>query len=134
MAVCLHCKLPRLIRSRGLCRTCLDTPGVRDLYPRGRGGRKAFPIVVKLCKHCHTSKASRPRGLCWDCYFAPEIRRQYAAVSKFGRTGVGNGNRNAPLPEPTTIPPGPARVPVLAERAERGESLFHPADARGCLA
>jgi hypothetical protein len=36
------------------------------------------------------------------------------------------------IPTPTAFLPGsPGKVAVLAERAARGEQLFHPADARG---
>jgi hypothetical protein len=31
--------------------------------------------------------------------------------------------------EPTTVKPGPAKVAVMAARAEAGEALWHPLDA-----
>lgn len=52
------------------------------------------------------------------------------ARAKCGRRGVGHGRTVAPLPTPTRTAPGsPERLAVLAERATRGEQLFHPADA-----
>lgn len=31
--VCTHCERRKPNSTRGLCRTCTDTPGVRDMYP-----------------------------------------------------------------------------------------------------
>lgn len=31
--VCVHCELRKPNGTRGLCRACMDTPGVRDMYP-----------------------------------------------------------------------------------------------------
>jgi hypothetical protein len=71
------------------------------------------------------------RGLCRICYGTPGVRDLYPA-SKFGRRGLGRGYRNAAMPnEPTNAPPGSSeKVEELQRRAIRGESLWHPDDAR----
>ncbi len=82
------------------------------------------------CRHCRRVRTgNRPRGLCWICYYAPGVRDRYPSESKFARRGVGNDGTGA-LPIPTLAPPGtPERLAALAERAARGEALFHPHDA-----
>ena len=83
----------------------------------------------RLCCHCHREPANRPRGLCWRCYHTPGVREQYPSTSKYTRRGVGNLTGDRPPPVPTdTLPGTPERVAVLAERAMRGEHLFHPGD------
>ncbi len=73
---------------------------------------------------------NRPRGLCWSCYYTPGVKEQYPSTSKYAVRGVGNGmNCTAQPPEPTAVPPGPDKVAILAERAARGEQLFHEGDA-----
>lgn len=87
---------------------------------------------IKLCVHCKKRVASRPRDLCWFDYYAPGIRDLHP--SKFANRGVGNGfHADTPLPaEPTDTEPGSdEKMLVLAERAARGESLFHPRDRQG---
>jgi hypothetical protein len=82
------------------------------------------------CLHCKDRKANRPRGLCWACYYDPAIRDLYQPVSKYGRRGTGNVNRNGGIPQPTTAITGtPEHLEVLAGRAARGEQLHHPKDS-----
>lgn len=58
------------------------------------------------------------------------MKELYPSTSKYAVRGTGNGMRcDAPAPEPTTVPPGPGKVAILAERAARGEQLFHDEDA-----
>ena len=81
------------------------------------------------CVHCGRLKVNRPRGMCYPCYYSP-ARELYSPVSKYGRRGVLNGHRNGTLPLPTTARPGTReKLEVLADRAARGERLWHPADA-----
>ena len=87
-----------------------------------------------MCKHCRTHKANRPRGLCWTCYYTPVIRARYdwRNVGGSGNRGISNGNFDPPpCPEPTSVMPGPAKVAILAARAEAGVSLWHPRDTQG---
>jgi hypothetical protein len=75
---------------------------------------------------------NRPRGLCWTCYYTAGVKELYPPTSKYARRGVANFHHAAPMPEPTAAPPGtPEKVAVLAARAERGETMFHPDDATG---
>ncbi len=61
------------------------------------------------------------------CHGEPAVRALYPTRS---RRGIGPaGNRQAPLPEPTTALPGTAaKVAVFCLRAALGQQLFHPAD------
>jgi hypothetical protein len=83
------------------------------------------------CRHCQKNKCVRPRGLCWNCYYTPAIRDLFGPISKFGRRGPGNVNSVSRMPAvPTSASSGSdEKVEVMAGRAERGERLFHPADA-----
>lgn len=84
------------------------------------------------CPHCCNPNApvNRPRGLCWSCYYTPGVKDMYPITSKFHRRGVGLGIYAGTMPEPTTAPPGtPEKEQVLAERAARGQNLWHPDDA-----
>lgn len=83
-----------------------------------------------LCRHCGGTWANRPKGLCWSCYRRPGVRQLYPPVSKFGRRYHDEPAGGATPLCPTDAPPGSAeKVLVLAERAARGELLFHPLDA-----
>jgi hypothetical protein len=98
------------------CRACL-VAAARLAHPR--------------CRHCAAPKVNRPRGLCWACYYAPGVRQMYPPTSPYARRGSGNGPAPRPLPEPTAALPGtPEKVEVLAARAEAGELLHHPDDAK----
>ena len=84
-----------------------------------------------LCRHCNRVPSNRPRGLCWSCYYRPGVRELYPSTSKFARRGVADRVGRVPLPRtPTSAPPGSeAKVLVLMERANKRQSLWHPADA-----
>jgi hypothetical protein len=128
---CVHCSRVKKIEARGMCGACYRSP-VRGVYPcedadqmRGNYG--------DVCRHCEKMPVNRPRGLCWTCYYTPGVRGQYPPLGKAAHRGVGNLTGEQPLPaEPCGHPPGtPEKLACLAERARRGEQLFHPADA-GC--
>lgn len=89
-------------------------------------------MIVKLCCHCNKRRASRSRGLCWLCYEDPEIRNLYQPISKFGVRGVmdRNGCRPQPLKATNALPGSLEKIAELEQRAKRGESLWHPQDAR----
>ncbi|MFO0844836.1 MAG: hypothetical protein U0797_20965 [Gemmataceae bacterium] len=85
-----------------------------------------------LCRHCQKVRSNRPRGLCWSCYYRPGVRDQYPSTSKYARRGVTDFNgQTKGFDEPTEALPGTEqKVAILAERARRGLSLWHPSDAR----
>jgi hypothetical protein len=102
-------------------------------------GRKGFQTPGRAaCVHCGQTRQVRRRGLCWGCFENREIREQF---DSFCRRGIGIDG-DSRLPEPTdalTIEEGghyatEAKLAILSMRAERGESLHHPDDARRCLA
>ena len=128
---CLHCRFRPMATPRGLCRTCSVIRSVRDQYPAPE------PKQRPACRHCGGNVACRPRGLCWPCFGDPGVRALYpTSAAPTSRRGVGNGvNAAAPPPaEPTDAAPGtPEKVAVLAARAARGESLWHPSDAGGSV-
>ena len=84
-----------------------------------------------LCRHCQRVPANRPRGLCWSCYYTPGVRQQYPSTSRYAHRGLGDFTGQTPPPgQPTAAPPGsPEKVAVMMDRARRGQSLWHPADA-----
>jgi hypothetical protein len=88
--------------------------------------------VKVTCRHCNRKNANRPRGLCWGCHAQPGVRDLYPSTSKYARRGIGQGNRpSLPAAEPCPHPADSAgRIATLRRRAERGESLSHPADNR----
>ena len=90
-----------------------------------------FLEYLMTCRHCLKAPVTRPRGLCWGCFYTPKVRRRYRSTSKFARRGYGNFYSDRPLPTCTTAaPPGSAeKIAVLAERARRKQSLWHPCDA-----
>lgn len=72
----------------------------------------------------------RPRGLCWKCYYTPGILDRYPISSSIFayRSPVKRGVKYG---EPTDALPGtPEKVAVLEKRAQNGEHLFHPDDAK----
>lgn len=85
----------------------------------------------RICRHCFQRNINRPRGLCWRCFYTPGVIDLYPSTSKYARRGIRNFYGSAPFPEPTaTLPGTPERVAVYESRAQRGEQLFHPQDAR----
>lgn len=89
------------------------------------------------CRHCGLKKAKKRGGFCsLGCARlhgglpTPPRRDQRRGAKKY-REGVGSFAGAAPLPTPTDARPGSAeKFAVLLGRAERGEALFHPEDAR----
>jgi hypothetical protein len=88
------------------------------------------PAPTVPCRHCGQGRVNRPRGLCWTCYHTPGVRELFPSTSKFHRRGVRDFYGRPPLPhEPTDAQPGSeAKILVLIERAQRGQSLWHPKD------
>lgn len=88
-------------------------------------------VDVVRCRHCGREKVNRPRGLCHRCYYTPGVRDCYPSTSPYApRSDEWNFNGPFRTPTPTPHPPGtPGKMAVLAERLERREHLFHPADA-----
>lgn len=83
-----------------------------------------------ICRHCKVRVVNRARGLCHSCYLHSDTRHLYPSTSPCHRRGVEDANRTGPIPStPTPALPGtPDKIAVLAERAVRGEQLFHPHD------
>ena len=83
-----------------------------------------------LCAHCCSRPASRPRGLCWTCYHTPAVRALYPGNPAV-RRGVRDffGNPKPPEAPASARPGSDGKIDVLAERAGRGEALWHPGDA-----
>ncbi len=81
-----------------------------------------------FCRHCHKATISRPRRLCFVCY--REVKHLYPPDCKYGRRGVGNGNKLTRLPDTISDaePGSAAKLAILADRAANGVSLFHPAE------
>jgi hypothetical protein len=104
--ICLHCKVRHANISRGLCRTCYYSDGaavIREFY-------KKTPTTRPDLKNC---------------------------PSLSGRSGYDQVNI-APAADPdvgpTTAPPGSeGKIAVMARRARRGYSVFHPLDKRESL-
>lgn len=61
--ICLHCKLKKQIKARGLCSDCyykLTYSGELKKYPKS--------IHKVICKRCKKLKKYYARGLCKVCY------------------------------------------------------------------
>lgn len=83
--------------------------------------------TLRGCVHCGHIPANRPRGLCNKCYRNMSIRNLYGAT---GRYGILDFMGSAKKTEPTMSLPGTQdKVAIMMERAERGETLWHHADA-----
>ena len=85
------------------------------------------------CLHCRKRPAVRSKGkpsrrhLCWVCCKRPELRLLYPSTRTHGNRfkWSADAEKHFPLPRQATgIPPGPEKVPVLAERYLRGEQFF----------
>jgi hypothetical protein len=87
------------------------------------------------CRHCNQRKANRARGLCWTCSLNPDVRRLYpGSTHKMARRAEKKdffGGYKPPCEPTTAAPATPEKLAVLAERAARGESLWHPDDGVG---
>lgn len=98
-----------------------------------------FPdFIDNPCKHCKEKKVSRPRGLCWTCYYTPGVRENYLSASpklamclRDPDSCVLDFYGHADEPEkPTDAKPGSEeKIRILAERAAKGQSLFHKDDS-----
>jgi len=87
------------------------------------------------CKHCDRefvpgSVARKPRGLCTRCYKRPEVVAKYPPLpgSYYGVTVEGDGR--SPKVPTHHLPGTPGKIEVMRQRAERGETLFHPLDGQ----
>ncbi len=77
------------------------------------------------CLNCGR-RGNRPRGLCAYCYTRTYIRERFPRKMQVDQTEVGVGGGR--LPEPTDVPPGPAKVEVFVQRYDNRLALFHPQD------
>lgn len=84
------------------------------------------------CAHCKCTRKIHARDLCKKCYRVLEIRFMYSTHLKRNRSEIPDSYGERPLPsEPTQYLPGTEeKIRVMAERAIRGEQLFHPDDAK----
>ena len=91
-------------------------------FARGKGG---------ICASCGgeygAHSMAHKRGLCWRCYRCPVIRESQPKRSPDDGYGLVIPKR---MPEPTDVLPGRDKVAVLQKRAQAGEHLWHPLDAR----
>lgn len=92
-----------------------------------------MPRPQKPCQHCGQVRPLRSRQLCCPCWADPDILEQYPSTSKFAPKGAGNRGQNhageLPATATTCLPGSLGKIAVMTERAARGESVFHPADA-----
>ena len=126
---CRHCGVRKANGRHGLCTRCCGDRAVVAAHKAPDGGS----WKGKPCRRCGAAPAGRPRGLCWGCYYTPGVKEAYPPTSRYASRGVGGDRTLAPPPaEPTDAAPGSeAKIGVLAARAARGESLWHPSDAGG---
>lgn len=86
------------------------------------------------CRHCRRARINHGRGLCWDCRAKPGVKDLYPSkrARPSGAPALYESSRPAlKVPVPTTAGPGTAqKLAVLIARAEAGEYLWHPDDAR----
>lgn len=88
-----------------------------------------------ICRNCNECRVSRPRGLCWVCYYTPGVKDRFKPVSKYGKRYKDEEpakptDGRLPKPIPGLIPGSEAKIRVMAERAARRESLFHPQELK----
>ena len=83
-----------------------------------------------LCRHCGFRVVQPDRnGLCMTCHRRGKSKL-YQPKTRRGNRGVKDSEGERPTPPiPTNLPPGPAKVAVLTERAAFGLSLFSTRDA-----
>jgi hypothetical protein len=84
------------------------------------------------CRHCKKNKIFRPRGLCVKCFYTPGIAQKYPKLSRRRAAEVWNRLAKQKLhrqPEPVLALPGSdKKLQILAERAAKGQQLFHDGD------
>lgn len=86
--------------------------------------------VRPVCRHCGERVVTRPLGLCWRCYYSP-ARGDYYSKSPSSNRGIRDHYGTRPATECTDALPGTEeKMVAMAERARKGEALFHPRDAR----
>jgi hypothetical protein len=87
---------------------------------------------VEGCRHCHMAAGDRSKGLCSQCYYDEAIRVQYPSESPYGHRGTGYKVKKGSMPRTATreLPGTPAKIAVLEERAQAGQTLWHPLDAK----
>lgn len=102
--------------------------------------RKYKPKICP-CRHCGRTLTIRSRGLCQTCFDRPGVKENYPHLpSRFSAYLSNPGHRLTGLtdstgaivddPEPTGAVPGTdEKIRVLARRASKGYSLFHPLDS-----
>jgi hypothetical protein len=107
-----------------------ETPA-KAIPPRSRWIRREVPLCVACQtrpaeRHTKGTKTIQRRGLCWKCRRDPIVSLKFVPPGGFTFRPKGS------LPEiPTSAAPGtPGKIAVMAERAARGEKLFHPDDGR----
>lgn len=99
------------------------------------------PTTMPECRHCHVKWADRARNLCRRCYDDLGIRSMYPLPAKEHGVPVPildrarcrgvdlQGKRRTVPASPTLAKPGSAeKIRILAERASKGEELWHPKD------
>lgn len=124
---CKYCQQIRRVRhSHGLCDRCAANPVIRRRFKTAKIDRNP---PVASCRHCKKGNPTRPRGLCYGCYSDLPTRNSYPPTSHYARHGIiGSGVHQLPI-HPTSAQPGTAeKICVLMDRAQRGESLWHPLD------
>jgi hypothetical protein len=88
-------------------------------------------VAAETCRNCRMHHITRPRGLCWTCYYLPGVKDQFPSESKYGRRSeIGRVRGEQPAAPTRELPGTPEKVAVLEERAQLGQSLWHPEDER----
>ena len=93
------------------------------------GGTTMFK--VKNCPHCEERVGlNRLYGLCKKCFrlLSDEKKRFYREQSE--KLLLRPQEKILKSPQPTTIKPGPDKVPVLQKRRAYGQYLWHPDDVK----
>lgn len=91
----------------------------------------------KKCKRCGKERWFNRKGLCGKCFKL--AGSEHAPLCRRGVGVEGDGRLPAIPTDAQTVQDGghyatERKLAILSLRAERGESLFHPGDARRCLA
>jgi hypothetical protein len=98
-------------------------------------------VPLTRCLNCRRlrSAARMKRGLCRSpaCWGDPAVRARFPCRGP-AHLGVGAADPRRrdfagpapPPPAPACVPPGPAKLPLLAERAAAGVALFPTPDPR----
>lgn len=107
-------------------RVCLSCSVTKSNAARHLSAKKA------RCRHCSKVAVLRPRGLCNTHYDDVAVRCLYPVCESNPGGSVSDTNRTpAPPTVPTLAAPGTAdKIRAMRTRFERGEGVFHPADAR----